>query len=86
MKSLSISSLILALGTFSTCSIPAHSQQEVDPDHFDHPSTFSKHVRGSNPHSHHTATAAQHRANRKLASAHSHQSGTETMALKSSKR
>ena len=85
MKSLSICSLMLTLGTFSICSIPAHAQQEVDPDHFDQPSTFSKHVRGSNQQSHHTATAAQRRANRKQASAHSHQSGGEKMALKSSK-
>lgn len=82
MKSLRICSLMLALGTFSICSIPAHAQQDVDPDHFDQPSTFSSHVRGSNPQSHHTATAAQRRANQKRASAHSHQSGAEKMALK----
>ena len=86
MKSLSICSLMVALGAFSICSIPAHSQQEVDPDHFDDPSTLSKHVRGSNPQSRHTATAARRRANRKLASPHSHQSVAEKMALKSSKR
>jgi hypothetical protein len=71
MKSLRICSLMLALGTFSICSIPAHAQQEVDPDHFEQPSTLSKHALGSNPQSHHTATDAQRRSNRKLASAHS---------------
>jgi hypothetical protein len=73
MKSLRICSLMLVLGTFSICSIPAYAQQEVDPDHFDQLSTFSKHALGSNPQSHHTATAAQRRANRKLASARSHE-------------
>ena len=85
MKSLSICFLMLVLGTFSICSIPAHAQQEVDPDHFDQPSTSPKHVQGSNPQSHHAVTAAQRRANRKRASAHSHQSGGEKMALQSSK-
>ena len=85
MKSLSICFLMLVLGTFSICSISARAQQEVDPDHFDQPSTFSKHVRGPNPQSHHTATAAQRRGNRKRANAHSHQSGAQKMALKSSK-
>jgi len=46
MKSLSICFLMLVLGTFSICSISARAQQEVDPDHFDQPSAFSKHVRG----------------------------------------
>ncbi|HEX8896792.1 MAG TPA: hypothetical protein VF783_25985 [Terriglobales bacterium] len=82
MKSLKICSLMLALGTSSIWSIPVHAQQDVDPDHFDQPSTFSRHVQGSNPQSHHTATAAQRLANRKRASAHSHQSGAEKMALK----
>ena len=82
MKLLRICSLMLALGTFSICSIPVHAQQDVDPDHFDQPSTFSRHVRGSNPQSDHTATAVQRRANRKRASAHSHQSSAQKMALK----
>ena len=81
MKQLRICSLMLALGTFSICSIPAHAQQDVDPDHFDQPSTFSRHVRGANPQSHHTATTAQRRANRKRTSAHSHQSSAEKMEL-----
>ena len=72
MKSLKICSLMLALGTSSIWSIPVHAQQDVDPDHFDQPSTFSRHVQGSNPQSHHTATAAERLANRERASAHSH--------------
>ena len=35
MKSLRISALMLALGAFAISSIPAHAQQEVDPDHYD---------------------------------------------------
>lgn len=72
MKSLRICSLILALGTFSICSIPTHAQQEIDPDHFDQSSTFSKHVRGSNRQSHQSARTTQRPTNQKLASAHPH--------------
>ena len=72
MKSFRICTLMLALGTSAICSIPAHAQQEVDPDHFDQPSRFSKHVRDSKSQSHHSATAAQRSTNRRLASAHSH--------------
>ena len=39
MKSLRISALMLALSAFSIGSIPAHAQQEIDPDHFDQPAT-----------------------------------------------
>lgn len=72
MKSLRIFSLMFALGTFSICSIPAHAQQEIDPDHFDQPSTFSKHVQGSNRQSHQSARTTQRPPTRKLASAHRH--------------
>jgi hypothetical protein len=72
MKSLRISALILALGAFSICSIPAHAQQEVDPDHFDQPSVVSTHIQGSKTQSHHSAAVAQLRSNKKLASAHAH--------------
>jgi hypothetical protein len=37
MKVIRKSALILALGAFSICAIPAHAQQEVDPDHYDRP-------------------------------------------------
>jgi hypothetical protein len=37
MKSLRTSVLLLTLGAFSICAIPAHAQQEVDPDHYDQP-------------------------------------------------
>ena len=70
MKSLRICSLMLALGTFSICSIPAHAQQEIDPDHFDQSSTVSKHVQSSNRQSHQSARTRQRPPNRKLASVH----------------
>lgn len=72
MKSLRMSALMLALVSFSICSIPAHAQQKVDPDHFDQPRAASIHARGSGKQSPHNAAAAQDRANTKLAIAHSH--------------
>lgn len=70
MKWFRMSALILAL-LFSICSIPAHAQQEVDPDHFDQPGTAATHAHGSARQSFHRAAAAQDPANTKLASAHS---------------
>jgi hypothetical protein len=67
MKSLRISALMLALGAFSICSVPAHAQQEVDPDHFDQPNTLWTHARGSKTQGHRDVTATQHRTNKKLA-------------------
>jgi|SRR6516225_670159 hypothetical protein len=61
MKSLRISALMLALGAFSICSVPAHAQQEVDPDHFDQPNTLWTHARGSKTQGHRDVTATQHR-------------------------
>ena len=69
MKSLRMAALILALGAFSICSLPAHAQQEVDPDHFDQSSTAPAH---SGAQSHHKTSAAQHHSNVKLASKHTH--------------
>jgi hypothetical protein len=48
---------MLALGAFSICAIPAHAQQEVDPDHYDQPFPAPKqrHVerkKGTAKHSH----------------------------------
>jgi len=70
MKLLRMSALMLAL-LFSICSIPVHAQQEVDPDHFDHPGTTSTLTPGSARQSFHSAVAAHGRANPKLAPAHS---------------
>jgi len=70
MKLLRMSALMLAV-LFSICSIPAHAQQEVDPDHFDHPGTTSTLTPGSARQSFHRAAAAHGRANTKLARAHS---------------
>lgn len=72
MKSLRMSALMLALGAFSICSFPAHAQQEVDPGHFDQPGAVSTHVQGSKTASHHSGTAAQRPADKKLVSANSH--------------
>lgn len=72
MKSLRVSALMLVLGAFSICSIPAHAQQELDPDHFDRPGASSTHVRGSKTQSHRVATAAQPGGSKKLFSAPSH--------------
>lgn len=42
MKSLKISALTLALATFSICWTPAAAQQEVNPDHYDQPTSAEK--------------------------------------------
>ena len=68
MKSLRISALMLALGAFAICSLPAHAQQEVDPDHYDQPAA----AQGAGAQSHHKTIASQHHSNLKLASKHSH--------------
>jgi hypothetical protein len=73
MKSLRVSALMLALGAFSISSIPAHAQQEVNPDHFDQSSATSTQVRGSNTQNHQSAAPAHRLTNKKLASAESHQ-------------
>jgi len=70
MKSLRMSTLVLALAAFSICSLPGYAQQEVDPDHYDQPAAAS--ARGSAAQNHHKATAAQHHGNVKLASKHTH--------------
>ena len=72
MKSLRISVLILALGAFSSCPVPTHAQQGVDPDHFEQSSALSTRVRGAKTQSHHSAEAAPRQTNKKLASARSH--------------
>ena len=72
MKSLRISALKLALGAFSICSVPAHAQQEVDPDHFDQPSTLWTHARGSKTQGHRDVTVARRRTNKELSRAASH--------------
>ena len=46
MKSSRISALMIALGAFSICLIPAHAQQEIAPAHFDQPSTSKTQARG----------------------------------------
>lgn len=66
MKSLQISALMLAL---SMCSIAAHAQQEIDPDHFDRPAATAAHVKSSKGSAH--KTAARNQANMKLATRHS---------------
>jgi len=70
MKLFRMSALMLAL-LFAICSIPAHAQQEVDPDHFDHPGTTSTLTPGPARQSFHSAVAAHGRANTKLARAQS---------------
>jgi hypothetical protein len=70
MKSLRIAALILALGAFSMSSLPAHAQQEVDPDHYDQ-STAAP-AKGSGAQSQKKITAAQHHSNANLASKHTH--------------
>lgn len=72
MKSLRALVLMLAVGAFAGFSMPAHAQQEVDPDHFDQPSAQAN-VHGSKAQNHHQATTVhnQHRHNLKLASKHS---------------
>ena len=72
MKSLRALVLMLAVGAFAGFSMPAHAQQEVDPDHFDQPSAQAM-SNGSKAQNHHQATAAhnQHHRNVKLASKHS---------------
>ncbi len=67
MKSLRISALMLALGAFATCSIPAHAQQEVDPDHYDRLPAPAQTQAVQNQHK---TTAQQHHSNVKLASKH----------------
>jgi len=72
MKSLRALVLMLAVGAFASFSMPAHAQQEVDPDHFDQPSAQAN-VHGSKAQSHYKATAAhnqQQQGNAKLASKH----------------
>lgn len=69
MKSIRALVLMLAVGGFAGFSMPAHAQQEVDPDHFDPPSAQAN-VHGPKAQNHHQATAAhnQHGSNLKLAS------------------
>jgi hypothetical protein len=69
MKSLRIFALMLAVGAFSIGSVPAHAQQEVDPDRFDQPTATPTHVQGSRMHSRHRMATAR---NMQLASKHSH--------------
>jgi hypothetical protein len=71
MKSLRISILILAFGAISTCSIPVHAQQEVDPDHFDQPSLRTTHARGLKTQDPYNSKAKQHPSEKKLAGASS---------------
>lgn len=68
MKSLRILALMLAFGAFSMCSLPAHAQQEVDPDHFDQAIAASRPVRAPKLQSHHTAAIAPRQTARKTAS------------------
>jgi len=72
MKSLRLSALILALEAFSIFSVPAHAQQEVDPDHFDQPIAASSHVRGTKTGGHHKAPAVQRRSSKQTTSARLH--------------
>ena len=72
MKSLRLSALMLALGVFSTFSMPAHAQQEVDPDHFDQPVAASSHVRNAKTDSNHKMTAVQGRSSKQTTSARLH--------------
>jgi len=67
MKSLRIAALMLALGAFSICSLPAHAQQEVDPDHFEQPAAAHMNAQHSGQ-----QAKAQHHSNMKVASKHSH--------------
>jgi len=69
MKSLRVSALMLAIATFSVGSVPAHAQQEVDPDHFDAPHAVSTHVHSRKAQS---KPPAQTHANLKVATKHSH--------------
>ncbi len=73
MKSLRAMVLMLAVGALAGFSIPAHAQQEVDPDHFDQPRVQAKVNGDSKAQSQHKAMAAhnQRRSNVKLASKHS---------------
>jgi len=60
---------MLALGAFSLSSLPAHAQQEVDPDHYDQGAAAPVHSQ-----SHHKAMSSKsgHQGNVKMASKHSH--------------
>lgn len=65
MKSLRTAALLLASSMFASFAMPAHAQQEVDPDHFDHakalkatarsPKVAAQHQRHS-----HTRMASRH--------------------------
>jgi len=72
MNSLRIWALMLVLGAFSIFSMPAHAQQEVDPDHFDQPIAASSHVRGTKTGGHHKALAVERRSSKQTTSARLH--------------
>ena len=92
MKGLRISALMLAVAVFSICSIPAHAQQEVNPDHFDLPTVASTHARSVKTQNHLSANTTERKTDKKLASAPSHKtnpprntrrvsSGSETLGV-----
>jgi hypothetical protein len=69
MKWLRIFALIIVFGALSICSIPAHAQQEVDPDHFDQPmvTTYSQVSRSTHSRN---STRAEHLVNSTLPIVH----------------
>jgi hypothetical protein len=71
MKSLRISALMLALGAFAVSSIPAHAQQEVDPDHYDQTAAPAQPQQKAAQSQHKAVANKQHKSNVKLASQHS---------------
>jgi hypothetical protein len=78
MKSIRLFVLMITIVAFSGLSIQAYAQQEVDPDHFDQPTTksvatksHSGHKSGSSHH-HHNKMASKHSGSK----GHHHQSRT----------
>ena len=67
MKSLRITALMFALGAFAITSLPAHAQQEVDPDHYDQPAAAPVQAKAA-PKQHKAVANKQHKSNVKLAS------------------
>jgi len=72
MKSLRISALMLVLGISPLCSLYAHAQQEIDPDHFDRATAVRAHAQKSRVRSNNKPVAAHHGSTVMLASKSSH--------------
>jgi len=72
MTALRIPALMFAVAVFSICSVSAHAQQEVDPDHFDQKAAVSAHARGAKTQNHPSENTVQRNTKKKLASTPSH--------------